>query len=266
MDKTKKILSLFMAVLIPGFTAVHGENDIQVILDGKPIEFDVPPQIIDDRTLVPVRAIFEALGAEVEWDENTDTVTADKINSNMIKSISMTVGEKQVFTYSGAADDNVPVPEAEMFEIDVPLQIIDGRALVPVRVVSEFFDCDVSWDGESRTVNIDSADDTANETFTDAVIPIEYDDTEERKAHYMRDFKITDFEINSDGQYNITYTLRTFLEGKGDVIVTFECLDENGSRVDTFTSTFRGVDYTWTPQEAAAVISGKTKVIRLILE
>ena len=50
--------------------------DISVYLDGQPLTFDVQPQIINGRTVVPLRAIFEAMGAKVNWDGDTQTVTA----------------------------------------------------------------------------------------------------------------------------------------------------------------------------------------------
>ena len=63
----KKIISCLVAVCMAAmsFVTVHCEDNIKVILDGKTLEFDVQPQIIDERTLVPMRVIFEALGAEV---------------------------------------------------------------------------------------------------------------------------------------------------------------------------------------------------------
>lgn len=95
-------------------------------------------------------------------------------------------------------------------------------------------------------------------------IPIEYDDTEERKSHYMRGFQITKAE-KTDGGYSITYTLKTFLEGRGTVGVTFNCYDSNGNVVDTFGGSFVGTDYTWSEHEAQAVISDKTVRIELAL-
>ena len=53
---------------------------ISVNIDGNPILFDVPPQLIDSRTMVPLRAIFEALGAVVSWDNSSQTITATKEN------------------------------------------------------------------------------------------------------------------------------------------------------------------------------------------
>ena len=47
---------------------------ITVLLDGSPMTFAVPPQIINGSTMVPMRAIFDALGATVRWDGTTRTV------------------------------------------------------------------------------------------------------------------------------------------------------------------------------------------------
>lgn len=245
----KKILSLIIAVsiLIIPIGAYCG-GDITVTLDGKEIAFDVPPQIIDGRTLVPMRAIFEALGAEVEWDGETQTITA---RDKKMTTVKMVIGEKNIYT------------NLQSVELDVPPMIIEERTLVPVRAVSESLDCDVLWEGDSKTVII-----TSNKTVASAPpsdIPIAYDDTEERKAHYVRDFEILSCVKNADGDYVITYKLRTFLEGRGTVPVTFCCYDENGSMIDSFGNGFVGTDYTWSWHEDTATISGKTVKIELML-
>ena len=262
----KKILSVFIAalMLMTSFTAVHCEDDIKVTLDGQEIVFDVPPQIINERTLVPMRAIFEALGAEVEWSQELQTVLAFKDS----KFITMTIGAN-IFTVGDSGSDNAPAK----IELDVPPQIIGDRTLVPIRAVSESLDCDVDWDGNSRTVIITSANSEPEPTAAPAAVPtdapieyiIEYDDTNERQAHYIRNFAVTDISKNSNGNYDITYTLETFLEGRGTVSVSFNCLDENDAVVDTFGEMFVGTDYTWSPQRASAEISGKTAKIELVL-
>lgn len=262
----KKILSIFITavMLVMSFTVVHCEDDIIVTLDGQKIKFDVPPQIINGCTLVPMRAIFEALGAEVEWSQELQTVLAFKDS----KFITMTIGTK-VFTVGNSDSDNVPAK----IELDVPPQIICDRTLVPIRAVSESFDCDVDWDGDNRTVIITSAlpepEPTASPAAaaTDAPVEyvIEYDDTNERQAHYIRNFTITNISKNSDGNYDINCTLETFLEGRGTVGVTFNCLDENGTVVDTFSKMFVGTDYTWSPHTSSFTISGKTAKIELVL-
>ena len=111
---------------------------INVLLNGQTIAFDQPPIIIDGRTLVPLRAIFEALGATVDWDGNTQTVTATR--DNIV--IKITIGDNKLYV-----NNNVTV-------LDVPAQIVNDRTLVPVRAVSEAFGCNVDWDGDTQTVII----------------------------------------------------------------------------------------------------------------
>ena len=210
----KKIISCLVAVCMVAmsFVTVHCEDNIKVILDGKTLEFDVQPQIIDERTLVPMRVIFEALGADVEWKEETQTINARRSDTDLFY-ISMRVGDKII--HKETVKENLPT--SNDIELDVPPMIIDGRTLVPVRAVSECFGCKVEWDGESQTVIIESNSD--NNTDTDVPTPsptetpvnsvntIEYNADNEQYASYMKEFKILDAVKNSDGNYDITYTL-----------------------------------------------------------
>lgn len=116
-------------------------GEIAVYTDGLPVKFDVSPQIINDRTMVPLRAIFEALGAEVSWDDSTKTAISEK--SDII--VKITIGEYKLSK------------NGSNIEIDVPAQIVDSRTLVPVRAIAESFDCNVFWDGDLRTVRIVTA-------------------------------------------------------------------------------------------------------------
>lgn len=113
----------------------------RVILDGRQLSFDVPPTIEQGRTLVPMRAIFEALGAEVSWDGATRTVTADREQVT----VRLTVGVKTAYK------NGAPVA------LDVPAKVVGGRTLVPLRFVSESLDCRVEWDPKAQTVTIISA-------------------------------------------------------------------------------------------------------------
>lgn len=112
--------------------------DISVELNGEKISFDQPPIIVDGRTLVPLRAISEALGAEVDWDENTQTITAVKDSVTVILTIN---------------SDEITV-NGKINKIDVPAQLVNDRTLVPLRAISESFDCTVDWDDTSKTVII----------------------------------------------------------------------------------------------------------------
>ena len=113
-------------------------NGVQVVIDDWGIVFDQPALIKDDRTMVPMRKIFEKLGASVDWDENTQTVTAKKGS----KSISLTIGS-DTLTINGSAT-----------KLDVSPFIENGRTLVPVRAVSESLGASVNWDGNTQTVTI----------------------------------------------------------------------------------------------------------------
>jgi len=115
-------------------------NPISVMLDGRMLEFDVQPTIIDNRTMVPMRGIFEELGANVEWDGATRTVTAT--SSDLV--VRTTVGNRVI-------DVN-----GNRITMDVAPVIVDGRTLVPARFVSEAFGADVEWDANTRTVLIAS--------------------------------------------------------------------------------------------------------------
>ncbi|MCM1566081.1 MAG: stalk domain-containing protein [Dehalobacter sp.] len=111
----------------------------QVILDGQNLSFDVPPTIENGSTLLPLRVIFEALGADVQWDGATQTVTANKSGTE----IRLIIG--------GVAYKN-----GQEVQLSVPAKIIDGRTMVPLRFVSEAFGCQVSWDGATQTITISS--------------------------------------------------------------------------------------------------------------
>ena len=111
---------------------------ISIRINNNFIYTDVPPTIKDDRTLVPLRAIFEAIDAEVAWDEATLTATAKK--------------GTRVVTVS--EDSNIATIDSEQVELDVPPQRVNDRFLVPIRFVTEAFGCTVDWDDFSQTVDI----------------------------------------------------------------------------------------------------------------
>jgi len=143
--KLRKILSLILALsLMAGAPAMSAlaETEIKVILNGEDLTFDVPPQMIGGRTLVPMRAIFEALGALVHYDEPTKTIFASAVG----RKISMQIG------------NNVMLVDGKELVLDVPPQVVDNRTLVPIRAVSEGLDALVNWLDKTKTVVIETAD------------------------------------------------------------------------------------------------------------
>ncbi len=112
---------------------------IDVNLNGERIRMDdCLPYIKNDRTLVPMRAIFEALGAEVSWDDTTKTAVGVKDGVE----VKITIGE------------NVLYKNGEAIELDAPAEITNDRTMVPVRAISEAFGCTVNWDNDTKTVEI----------------------------------------------------------------------------------------------------------------
>ncbi len=249
----KKLTAAAIAAIVAvSAVPVHCEDDVKVMLDGKELAFDVPPQIISDRTFVPLRVIFEAMGAEVNWNGDTRTVTASKADTT----VEMTI------------DNNVIKVSGKEVTLDVAPQIVEDRTLVPARAVAESFGASVGWDGDTRTVTITSAV-TATPAPSAAPapeFPIEYNGALENKVPYLSNFKLTKVEKNAQGEYDIEYTLNSFYEGNGTVHITMNCLDENGKVIDNFSGVFKGTDYAWSPQQGSATISGKTVLIEVKID
>ncbi len=114
------------------------ENPVRIVLDGKELETDTAPYIKNDRTYVPVRTIFEALGAQIDWNDQSRGVSAFYNNNRM---------------YIGI-NDTYAVLNGEKIETDSPAEIVNDRTMAGVRFVSEMFGCQVDWIGESRIVQI----------------------------------------------------------------------------------------------------------------
>lgn len=121
------------------------EDVISVILiegltseESKVVFPDQQPVIVNDRTLVPARGVFEELGYEVSWDDATSTA----IVKNEVNSIKIPVGQKYLL-----------VGEKQV-EIDVPAQLINDRTMLPLRAISQALGMIVDWDGDTNTVYI----------------------------------------------------------------------------------------------------------------
>jgi len=121
--------------------ASASDGQVRVLLDGRQLTFDVPPQIINGRTLVPMRALFQELGAAIDWNAATQTVTAVKGNSTVVLKIG----------------SNSPTINGVAMQIDQPGVIVGGRTLVPLRFVAEALGVRVDWDAKASTVSIRTA-------------------------------------------------------------------------------------------------------------
>ncbi|MGE7946557.1 stalk domain-containing protein [Lysinibacillus sp. NPDC093688] len=141
----KKIWTLFLAailivpILLQPATA-QAARAITIYVDGVQLKTDQPPVMIQGRVMLPLRAIFEALDASVDWDRKNQTVTGNKGGTTVVLKIK----------------SKVATINAERVTLDVPAQIINGRTMVPVRFVSEALGQDVDWNSYNQIVSINS--------------------------------------------------------------------------------------------------------------
>jgi hypothetical protein len=113
-------------------------DTIKVELNSNELGFDQPPMLINNRTMVPLRKIFESLGADIKWDQTTSTVTATKGQTVVI----LTIGSNEAF-----------VNDKEV-QLDAAGVVVNNRTLVPVRFIGSSFGAKVIWDDITKSVVI----------------------------------------------------------------------------------------------------------------
>lgn len=150
----KRSVSLFAAAAVAAsmFTGAAQAKDTdkvikltigepQMTVDGAAVNIDdegTVPVIVNERTLVPIRAIIEAAGGTVGWDGETQTVTLSYAGSDIELKI----------------DSNAAHLNGMTDELDVAPTIINERTMLPIRYISECFGFHVDWDGETQTVTL----------------------------------------------------------------------------------------------------------------
>ena len=117
---------------------VYAESNIRVVLNGEELDFDVQPRIVNERVMVPMRGIFESLGADIEWEDNTRTMRATRADRVIVMRL----------------DDGIMRVNQNGFELDAAPLSVYGRAMVPIRAIADGFDATVNWDPDTRTVDI----------------------------------------------------------------------------------------------------------------
>ncbi len=133
----KKLTAFLAACLILAGAASAAEN-ISVYIDGNILNTAREPYLEGDRTMVPMRSIFEALGCDVEWNEAAQSVTSKKGGRVII----MSIDSKVMYVDGGAV------------ELDVPPRLVSDTTFVPLRAVSEALGCGVTWSDDTNSVFI----------------------------------------------------------------------------------------------------------------
>lgn len=133
------IFCIILVIVSMGISVpVNAADKIKVFINRAEVNMNIDPVVINGRTLIPIRSIFEALGAEVNWDSNTRRVTATR---NGIK-IELTIGA------------NTAYKNGQIIATEVPAQIIDSRTYVPLRFITEALDFNVYWNAKIHAVYI----------------------------------------------------------------------------------------------------------------
>jgi serine protease Do len=140
MNKKNAVLILLLYIILCGFSsiAMAESNNISVVINGAAQEYDQPPVIKNGTTLVPLRGIFETLGASVTWNSQT-------------KSIKGVKGDTTINLILGS---DIAVINNETVQLSLEAQVIGGRTFVPLRFVSESLGADVRWEGLTKTIYI----------------------------------------------------------------------------------------------------------------
>ncbi len=123
----KELKSLSIGVFVKGLVVDFAKYD------------NVEPVIENGRTLAPVRAITEALGAEVIWNSETGKISITKGDVSIVLTI----------------DSEIAIVNGKEVTLDVSPKIVNNRTLVPMRFISEALNLGVNWDENSRTVIVE---------------------------------------------------------------------------------------------------------------
>lgn len=180
----KKIAILLSCVCIAFPALTYAQSNIQVKLDGNYVKFSgQEPTVINNRTMVPLRGIFENLGYSIEWDADTKTATLKKDD----KSISIQTGADS-FSVNGVGK-----------QLDVPAQILNGSLMLPLRAIGEAAGLSVVWDSSSKTVIMTNIAEVTN-VSTDSKEDIKkYLDSYSQIVKYM-----ASFDELADNMYMVT--------------------------------------------------------------
>ncbi|CAM3913281.1 NlpC/P60 family protein [Alkalicoccus chagannorensis] len=126
---------------VMGESTTTGSSSVEVYVDGTPLDVDQGAEITEnERTLVPMRAIFEELGAEVDWDESASLVKGELGNTT----VELTIDEEEAFV------------SGESVLLDQPAELMNERTMVPLRFVGESLGADVDWDDQENAVIIET--------------------------------------------------------------------------------------------------------------
>ena len=138
MKNINKIFVMTLILILCLSITAFAQDGIKIYVDNEKVLFDVEPFIENGRTLIPLRGVFEKLGAKVDWNKSLQEVVIKDDNNE----IEMILGKDKVIV-NGIVKD-----------IDVPTKMINSRTFAPVRFIAESLGHTVRWDGNDGSIYI----------------------------------------------------------------------------------------------------------------
>jgi len=161
-------LMVVAAPTIPTLPAIGSvPASIQIIVNGQTLVTDVAPQLVNGRTMLPLRAVAEAIGISIDWNASEQSVHFSINSENDSYEYVLRINDQNVTriyrSAQGVGQDTIT--------IDAPPILVGGRTLVPLRFIAETANAQVNWDQTTRTVTVNTSAATSPTTITPTVPP-----------------------------------------------------------------------------------------------
>lgn len=142
----KPLTAILLNVSLLLFSSVcyAGSDDIKVYINNNRINYDTMPININNRILVPVRATFDALGADIEWFGEIQTVIATSGSTLIALKI-----DNPLLIVSDVQTQGI-----KTIELDSPPVLLNSKTMIPLRAVAEIFDYQVNWSEANKSIFI----------------------------------------------------------------------------------------------------------------
>lgn len=177
---------LMLSTFVPSASA---SESIRLFFDKKEMQIRSKLNVMNGKVLVPMREVFEQLGAKVEWDGETKTITTTKDDTKA----KMTIDQNVIYVNDIAK------------KLDCSVLLIDGQTFVPLAVISEALGYQVDWDDAEKTVSIDNI-----RTWQIEAVSIDSNDTLiltlSNGEQVNLGLGIRNLEVSKNGKFLVTYT------------------------------------------------------------
>lgn len=217
----KKMIALFAGVLMTvsmlSFPVQAGLPEMNVEFNGKTIKMEQPPVIEHGRVLVPFKFFADTFGAKTSWDADTKTVTCTYGGTT----ISMTA-YSQVMKLNG-----------KNIAVEVPVDIVNDRVMVPIRVIATGFGANVSWDSNTRTAVITTGDVHFDRVNTAGNVSFTYAETASEDANIQASAKYPVFTGDFGSRVNTIISTRAKEDVKDFEKKCYETKDNSSKFVFT---------------------------------